>query len=228
MGEIIRELPEHLRPYEKAYKSGPEVLDDAELLAVILKTGTGGLSSVSMCRNLLRDAGGTLAGLRAMPLQELMKKKGIGKVKALQIRCLCELAVRFSRSELPMLPDFSCGEYVAAYYMEEMRTLRQEVVRALYLDTKNRLIREAEVSRGSVSASMLPVREILAEGFRCDAVNLILIHNHPSGDPTPSQADVEGTLSVMKAGEVVGIRLLDHVIIGDHRYVCLRERGCIT
>jgi len=225
MGKTIREIPDYLRPYEKGLKNGPEVLDDAELLAVILKTGTNGLSSVAMCRDLIRDAGGTLAGIRALPMSELMKRKGIGKVKALQILSLCELAVRFSRAEIPMQPEFSSSEYVAAYCMEEMRNLRQESVRALYLNTKNRLIREAEITRGTVNASMLPIREILAEGFRCDAVNMILVHNHPSGDPSPSPADIDGTMSVKHAGELVGIHLLDHVVIGDHKYVSLRERG---
>ena len=228
MGETIPEIPAYLRPYEKALEKGPAVLDDAELLAVMLKTGTGGLSSVSLCRNLLAEAGGTLAGLRAMPVQELMKIRGIGRVKAVQILCLSELAVRFSRSELPKPPDLSSCAYVAAYYMEEMRVLRQESLRALYLNTKNRLIREAEISRGSVNASMLPVREILVEGFRAEAVNLILIHNHPSGDPSPSRGDIEGTLEMKKAGDLVGITLLDHVIIGDHRYVSLGEQGYLA
>jgi len=228
MGELIREIPEYLRPYEKALKNGPEALDDAELLAVILRCGTSGMSSVAMCRALLSDAGGTLAGLRAQPFSELIKRKGIGRVKALQILCLCELTVRFSRSEMLSAPDFSCSEYVASYFMEEMRALRQESVRAVYLDTRNRLIRVTEISRGTVNSAMLPAREILVEALRLGAVNLVLVHNHPSGDPSPSPQDIDGTRGILLAGQLTGICLLDHVIIGDHRYVSLRDRGYLN
>ena len=225
MGNKIRELPKTARPYEKVMKYGPGGLDDSELLAVVLRTGTKGRNSVDTAREVLKKGGGTLSGFRALSFKELMSVPGIGEVKAVQLLCLSELAVRFSKSESPERLVFSDPGKVAAFFMEEMRILKQEELRVIFLNTKSRFLGTETVTRGSVNASMMPVREILISALKHEAVYMILLHNHPSGDPEPSSEDLSSTKQIVSAGSLSGISVLDHIIIGDHRYVSLRERG---
>lgn len=228
MKELIHDMPECLRPYEKAYGQGAETLDDAELLAVILRSGTRGKSSVSLAGDVLKKAGGTLSGLYDLSVKELKEIGGIGDVKALELKCIAELSKRIARSKAAFRPDFSDAAYIAAAYMEDMRHRDQEVLKLLLLDVRFRLIGEQDISKGSVSESMVPVREILITAIKAGAVNMVLIHNHPSGDPTPSGADIAATETVMNAGRLTGILLADHIIIGDGVYVSLREKGFIA
>lgn len=224
MGKTIREMPESTRPYEKCLRIGPKGLSDEELLAVILRTGIQGKTSVELASSVLRAAGGTLSGLRSMSERELMKIRGIGKVKAIELRCLLELCGRIARSDFLNGPDFSDPERIASFYMEEMRMLDREEVRVLYLNTKSRLIREETVSSGTVNQSLFPVREILVHALKNEAVYMILLHNHPSGDPAPSQADIAVTKNIAMGGKLIGVQLLDHIVLGDHRHVSMRER----
>lgn len=227
MKDLIHDLPAPLRPYEKALESGPEALKDDELLAVILRSGTQGKSSVRLAADVLKKAGGTLAGLYALSLPELKEIDGIGNVKALELLCLAELSKRIARSRTEKRPDCSDASRVALRYMESMRHRPQEVLMLLVLDVRYRLLYETEISKGSVSESMVPVREIFVTALQHRAVNIILIHNHPSGDPSPSGADIVSTEKVSAAGRLIGIALTDHIIIGDGSYVSLREKGFI-
>lgn len=163
-----------------------------------------------------------------LSLPEFMKIKGIGRVKAIQLLCIGELSRRiWKQGAKAASPDFRDPQDVAVYCMEDMRHLEQEQVRAMFFDTKQKLIRDVTLAKGTVNASVISPREIFIEGLRCGAVSLILVHNHPSGDPSPSREDELLTRRVEEAGKIIGISLLDHVIIGDTTYISLRERGIL-
>lgn len=230
MGNVsrtIKEMSRQEKPYEKCQEFGPTALTDAELLAVVLRTGTEGMSSVDLARQILKSGGGEerLDNLYHMEIPELTRIRGIGTVKAIQIICLCELAKRLSKASVGKRVMFDRAEYIADYYMEEMRHLEQEEMRCVFLNSKCQLITDKVVSRGTVNSSLASPREIFIEALRCRAVNLILLHNHPSGDPNPSYQDVMVTRKIREAGTLIGVELQDHIIIGDHCYFSLKERG---
>jgi len=228
--KTIKDLPEKDKPYEKCAALGAGALTDAELLAVLIRTGTEGASSVELAHQILGVTGNgeDLRNLYHTSLQQLMSIRGIGQVKAVQILCLCELARRLVRSERRENPRFIHAETVAEYYMEEMRHLEQEELRCVFLNTKCYLICDKVITRGTVNMSLISAREIFVEAVKCNAVNVILLHNHPSGDPTPSYGDISVTREVRRAGEILGITLEDHIIIGDRCYYSLKERGYFT
>lgn len=222
----MKEFPDEVRPYERCLRQGPGCLNDAELLAVILRTGCIGEPSTVLAARILTERGG-LTGLSRASAEELQKIKGIGKVKSVQIQCIAELSKRMAVSvrekKVPMRePDF-----VAEYYMENMRHRDQEILKLIMLDTKSRLIRDKDISKGTVNASLVSPREIFMEALRSGAVYIILMHNHPSGDPTPSLEDITVTKRVAQAGMMLGISLVDHIIIGDRSYVSLKEKGML-
>ncbi|OUQ21769.1 hypothetical protein B5E84_00455 [Lachnoclostridium sp. An14] len=229
MSEItMKELPLEERPYEKCFTHGPEALSDAELLSVIIRTGTKKDSSLALSRKILEGEDGGLLSLLHRSLPELMEIRGIGPVKASQLLCIGELSRRIWRQAASgETLSFHSPEAIAGYYMEEMRHREQEELRAMFFNTKQVLIKELLVSRGTVNASLATPREIFIEALRYRAVSLILVHNHPSGDPSPSREDVAFTKRVRLAGEVVGIALLDHIIIGDNAFMSLKERGML-
>ena len=220
----IKALPAQDRPYEKCLEFGPEHLTDAELLAVILRTGRRGSSSLELSYEILQLADirrQGLDGLHHLSIPELMGIPGIGKVKAIQLKCIGELSRRMARQKARNRLSFHAPETIADYYMEELRQLEQEVLLCMMLDTKNHLLGEKRMFLGTVNASLVSPRELFLEALRFQAVNIILVHNHPSGDPTPSQEDVQITQRVQQGGELLGIHLLDHIIIGEHTYVSL-------
>ncbi len=225
----MKELPESERPYEKCGKFGPGSLSDAELLAVILKSGCRGKTAYDMAVELLRTGAGkkSLVRLTEMSVEELTSFTGIGRVKAIQILCIGELARRICKQDTEDRVTLGAPSSVAAYFMPDMRYLQHEEVRAAFFDTKNNLLREVLLSRGTVNASVITPREIFIEALKGRAVSLILVHNHPSGDPAPSDEDVRLTRRVRSAGEILGIRLMDHIIIGDNKYISLVEQGLI-
>ena len=227
MNKRMKELPPDVRPYEKGRIYGVESLSDTELLAVLLRSGTKGMNSLTLSEKLLQLSDGSLSGLFRMDTAELLKIPGIGEVKALQIRAVQELAKRIVKSRLSVREDFVSPAFTASYYMEDLRSLGQEEVRAVYLNSRGKRIGEETVSRGSASESMFPVREILSHALKSGAVNLLLLHNHPGGDPMPSEADVEATRRIEKAAVLSGIRLIDHIIIGDGVYFSMRSEGLI-
>lgn len=221
----MKELPEQERPYEKCLKQGSAFLSDAELLAVILRTGTGGETSVDLARKVLMETGcdGNLAGLMRADFQKLKKIKGIGKVKALQLLCIAELSRRIARTSLGEKRLFQNAVEIARYYMEELRYCDQEQVMVMSFNTKGRLLAEKAVTRGTVNQSVVSPREVFLEALRNQASYIVLVHNHPSGDASPSQEDYQVTERIARAGTILGIELMDHVIIGDMCYYSFRE-----
>ncbi|MCD8223889.1 MAG: DNA repair protein RadC [Clostridiales bacterium] len=227
----IKDLPEDDRPYERCVREGPRQLSDAELLSIIIRTGSREANSLELASGILalNYPNEGILGLLHLTLPELMSVKGIGRVKAVQLLCVGELSRRIwnrrrfhEETQILRQPD-----QIAAYYQEDMRHLQQEQFRLMLFDTRQALIRELLLSQGTVNASLASPREIFIEALRYRAVSLIMVHNHPSGDPAPSPEDIRLTARVREGGELVGIRLLDHVIIGDGRYFSLKERGLL-
>ncbi|MCF0146251.1 MAG: DNA repair protein RadC [Eubacterium sp.] len=225
----IQSIPAEDRPYERCLRCGPEVLSDTELLAVILRTGVKGISALELAGQVLRlcPSEPGLLGLYHLSAEELRSIHGIGTVKALQILCIGELSRRIAKCRRKDRMPFREPGAVASYYMEELRHEEKERVICMMLDTRNRLLADVEISRGTVNASMLSPREIFLSALTHRAVQIILVHNHPSGDTTPSQADRVVTRDTVLAGEVLGISLLDHIIIGDGSYTSLREADAL-
>lgn len=213
-------------PYEKFLRFGPESLTEKELLAIIIRTGTRDKSALELAGQVLglakypRDG---LLGLYDVSLEELQSIKGIGMVKAVKLKCLAELSMRLSMARARDGLIFQKSGTVAGYYMEKLRHRGTECVVLICLDAKGQLLREKKLSEGSVNMSLISPREIFLEALSAKAVNIVLIHNHPSGDPTPSKADFEITRNVKELGSKMEINLLDHIIIGDNRYTSFRE-----
>ena len=215
------------RPYEKCERFGAENLTDAELLAVILRSGTRGENSLDLARRLLHpDFGSTgLRSIHQWTMEHLIRIRGIGKVKAVQILCLSELSKRMAREKAAEGLDFSSPDTIARYSMEDMRHRKREVLKLLLLNTRSRLISEMDVSVGTVDMALVSPRELFLEALHKNAASIILLHNHPSGDPAPSKEDVRITRRVQEAGKLLGIGLLDHIIIGDNCFISLKEKG---
>lgn len=213
-------------PYERFIRFGPENLTERELIAIILRTGTKDKSALELAGQVLdlakypREG---LLGLYDVSLEELMSIKGIGMVKAVKLKCLAELSMRMSRATAELGLCFTNSKKVAEYFMERLRHRNTECVILVCLDSKGQLLSEKKLSDGSVKMSLISPREIFLEALQCRAVNMILVHNHPSGDPTPSRSDAELTKCVKELGEKMDIPLLDHIIIGDNRYTSFKE-----
>lgn len=225
----MKELPKSERPYEKLEQDGVASLSDAELIAVLLRNGSRQKNSVAMAAEILNlhPIHKGLMGLHYLTDCELQKIDGIGKVKAAQLLCAAELSNRMSRQRKPHNQRFDAPELVAGYFMEEMRTKETEHTIVVFLDNRCHLIRHEILFVGSVNASMANPREVLKKALQYDASCFILLHNHPSGDSTPSKADIALSQRMKTAGELIGINLLDHIILGDCQYVSLKERGHI-
>lgn len=228
--ERIAEIPAAERPYEKCRAAGPEILSDAELLAVILRTGSRGESAITLARTVLKyaDNGKGIAGICSLKGTDLEKIKGIGKAKAAQIQCVAELSKRIAMSTAKERLSFTSPKSVADYYMECLRHEKKETVLLVLLDTKGHLIRDVELFKGTANFSMASPREVFIEALRYEACNIVLLHNHPSGDPSPSQDDIRLTQTLWEIGKKLEIPLIDHLIIGDQKYISLREAGFIT
>lgn len=217
-------------PYERFLKNGPESLSEAELLAIILRTGTAGESALSVAGNILALAGGRhrgLLGLHHVTLQELMEVRGIGQVKAVKIKCIAELSNRIAKANAKQSVQFTKPETVAAYYMERLRHEETEQTILVMTDGRNYLIDDVMISKGTVNASLLSPREIFVTALRHKAVNILLLHNHPSGDAAPSREDEALTRRLKEAAELLGIGFVDHIIIGDNQYTSLKQLGVL-
>ena len=233
----MKEIPNENRPYERCEKDGPEHLSDSELLSVLIRTGSQEQNSLELASSILAlnypDDG--MLGLMHLTLPKLTSLKGIGRVKAVQLMCVGEISKRiWKRKARENQTAFCSPKAVAEYFQEDMRHLRQEQFYIMLFDTKQKLIRDVLISKGTVNTSLASPREIFiqalkyeAVSLRCQAVSIILVHNHPSGDPSPSKQDIALTQKVLEAGSLIGIGLLDHVVIGEHSYVSMKERGLI-
>ena len=203
--ETIKMMYLEDRPYEKCEQYGAEHLTDVELLAVLLRTGTKGENSLRLAQKILHPPFGS-EGLLSIPqwsMEQLLKIK----------------------AEASLGLDFSSPDSIARYYMEDLRHKKREVMKLLLLNTRSRLISEMDVSTGTINSTLVSPRELFVEALQKNAVSIILLHNHPSGDPTPSKEDLLTTRRVREAGALIGIELLDHIIIGDNCYFSLREKG---
>ncbi|WP_310605504.1 RadC family protein [Anaerosporobacter sp.] len=222
----VKELPLTEQPYEKCVRYGTTSLSDAELLAIIIRSGSATERAIDVANRVLsnpkREQG--IVSLYQYTMEELMKIHGIGKVKAIQLLCLAEISKRMAKASYGIKIRFSSPETIANYYMEQMRHLTIEQAILLFLDTKCQLIRDMELSKGSVNASITAPREIYLNALKYGAVYIILLHNHPSGDPTPSKEDIITTKRIRDAGLLIGIQLMDHIIIGDNMYISLKEQ----
>lgn len=225
----MKELPFDERPYERCLRYGPEALSNTELLSVILKTGYGGKSAYQLAGELLKRYEGhhTLADIFYSSVNDLTKTKGIGPVKAVLLRCIGELCRRLSKETASEKITLSSSKSIADYYMESMRHLQQEQVRAVFFDTKCNLLRDDIISTGTVNASIISPREIFIKALENKAVFMVILHNHPSGDPSPSADDLILTNEIKKAGEMLKVPLMDHIIIGDNSYVSLKDSGVL-
>jgi DNA repair protein RadC len=229
-GIKIKDLPDYERPYEKLERMGAEALSNAELLAVIIRTGSREETSVTLAQKVLSRYGGSkgMAALNDVSLEELKSLKGIGRVKAIQIKAVAELSKRisstspFGRKVIISSPSDVCG-----LLMEEMRYLKKEVFKIILLNTKNHIIKHINVSIGSLNSSIVHPREVFAEAVKASCSAIILVHNHPSGDPEPSREDMETTERLVNAGNIIGIKVLDHIIIGDGKYTSFKEKNLI-
>ncbi|NLH95934.1 MAG: DNA repair protein RadC [Clostridiaceae bacterium] len=224
----MKDIPASERPYEKLEKYGAEHLSNAELLAVIIRTGSAEETSVSLAQRLLSicEGNGGIAYLHDLSVEELRKIKGIGRVKAVQIKAVMELSKRISASiKNNNKVTIKSPADVGMLLMEEMRHLKKEVFKVILLNTKNHVIKYLNVSVGSLNASIVHPREVFSEAVRAGCSGMLLVHNHPSGDPEPSREDIETTHRLVNAGSILGIKVLDHIIIGDGRYISLREQG---
>lgn len=227
----IKDLRPELRPDEKLLESGPKALSDAELLAVIIRTGSPKESSVKVCEHIISSkADGSLSILNIFEkdFNELIKIDGVGKVKALQIKALQELSLRISKSRAAKKLILSSPSSISDYYMEEMRHLKREVVMLLMLSCSCELIKDEIISEGTATSALFSPREIFLEALKYGAVSIVLLHNHPSGLSRPNREDILGTKRVFQAGKLIGIELLDHIIIGDNEYTSLKEEGFLN
>lgn len=230
MGNIIREqegIGAEL-PYERFLRYGEQALTNAELLAIMLRTGTRSVSALDTARRILelRSADNRrLDVLRDLSMEDLTQVPGIGQVKAIQLLCLAEIARRMAEETRRDVLVFDNSETIANYYMERMCHMHEENVMLVMLDNRLGAIGEEIMSIGSVNAAFMSPRDIFRRALRRGAVNVVILHNHPSGDPTPSQEDREITQRIRRVGAEIDIRLLDHIIIGDHRFTSFRMEG---
>lgn len=223
----MKEIPTCERPYEKCEQYGVGALSDAELLAVIIRTGRKGERVTELALRVLDNIPGKkIGGLFQMTLNQLQSIHGIGRVKAIQLSCLTEITKRMMSSAVST-QQLLCTEpeKIAVYFMPKMKFLECEQVRLLILNGRNALVRDLEMSNGSFNSALASPREIFYNAIKHGAVSIIVLHNHPSGDPTPSREDILITKRLADTGKMVGIPLLDHIIIGDNCYISMKASG---
>ena len=226
----MKELPEAERPYEKLEQYGEKALTNAELLAIIIKTGTKEETVIGLAQQILKLNNGNqdnLNFLRDLTVEEFMKIKGIGKVKAIQLKAVCELATRMNSVTNYKEKQILKPKDIAEILIEKMRFEKQEILKVGLLNNKNKLLKIKDVAKGGGNFVTATIKSVLNEAVKIEAAKIILIHNHPAGDPTPSNQDVEFTEKVEQASKILGIQLLDHIVIGNTNYISIfseRER----
>jgi DNA repair protein RadC len=220
----IMDLHESDRPRERLAMLGPQALSNAELIAILLRVGVTGENAVQVGQRLLNKFGG-LSGLHRAPFDELIDQHGLGEAKASQIKAAIELGRRLPLEAPEERASINSPADAAALVQYEMSALEQEHLRVILLDRRNRVMETAEVYKGSVNSSQIRVGEVFREAIRKNASALIVIHNHPSGDPTPSPDDVAVTRAIVQAGKLLDVEVLDHLVIGHGKWVSLKERG---
>ncbi len=223
----ILHWPKSERPRERLLAEGPESLTDGQLLAIVLRVGRHDRSAVQVGMDLLKDLGG-LQGLANRSAKELCSIPGIGPAKAAQIKAAIELGKRVLSTPLTKETVITRSQLVFKHYYPLLRDLRQEVFKVILLDAKHAVIRDKTVSEGTLTSSLVHPREVFNEAVRESAAAVIFLHNHPSGDPKPSKEDRMLTVRLQEAGEILGVQVLDHVIIGDNRYISFADEGWLS
>ncbi len=218
-------MPEDMRPREKLMLKGERNLDDAELLAIILGQGTRELSALELAQ-LLMIKYKSLRHLKDASLEELLEEKGIGPAKAVSVKASIEMGRRMAQDS-QLKTQIKSPDDVKNIVMEEMRYFDREHFRVIYLDRKGGMLEMQDISVGGLHSSIVHPREVFKVAVKKSAASLILVHNHPSGDPTPSKEDVDITLRLIEAGNIMGITVLDHIVIGDNTYCSLKSKGLI-
>lgn len=224
----MRELPDSERPYERCQKYGAEVLSDAELLAVILRTGNRDCSALQLAQRILSLGQRNLLNLYQLSAEDLQRLPGIGKVKALQLKCVAELSKRMASACYQRSLQVDDPETLAGYYMERFRHESTEKLLLAMFDARNHLLKDEVLSVGTINASLVSPREIFRKALQNQAVHIILLHNHPGGDPSPSPEDLRVTRRIRETGDMIGIPLTDHIIIGDNRYFSFQEKEMLN
>jgi len=220
----LKELPPEERPRERLLQRGPDALTEAELLAIVIRDGTREESALDLARRLVKMSGG-LRGLSQMSIAELCRVKGIGPARAAQVKAALSLARRLGAQTLRPGQRFTCAQDVYDHFHPALRYLKKERFLCVLLDVKNRVIREEVISEGGLTAAMLDPKELLRAAVAASAAAMIVVHNHPSGDPQPSRDDLQVTRRIREVCNLAGIRLLDHVVIGEEGFVSLAETG---
>lgn len=220
----ISELPESERPREKMYKKGPKALSNAELLAIILRTGIKNNSALSLAYRILSEHNG-LKFLTNTTIEELSQIDGIGLAKAAQLMAAAELGKRISQYGAEDDTYIRCPKDAAEILMEDMRYLNREHMKVILLNIKCKVISIEEISIGSLNSSSAHPREVFVQAVKKSSAAIIMAHNHPSGDPSPSKDDIDITKRISEAGKILGIELYDHIIIGNGIYISLKEKN---
>ncbi|MDR5586140.1 MULTISPECIES: DNA repair protein RadC [Clostridium] len=223
----IKDIPKSERPKEKLLSYGADTLNNSELLAIILRTGTKGENVLQLSNRLLSEFQG-LDGILEASLDDITSIKGIKEGKASQILALAELFKRFRTfKSVDRDVKIMCPNDLATLINGEMSLLKQEILKVIFLNTKNIVIGTKDVFKGSLNTSIVHPREIFKEAINKSSAKIIIAHNHPSGDPTPSKEDKNITLRIKECGEIMGIELLDHIIIGKNNFISLKEKGFV-
>ncbi len=226
-GQGIAHWPETERPRERLLNQGPQMLTNAQLLAILLRVGRHGSSAVQVGMDILDRLGG-IAGLAQCGIEELCAVPGVGEAKAAQLKAALELGRRALAGPLTRGTKITSSRDLFTHYHPSLRDLRHEIFKVVLLDAKHAILRDITVSEGSLTLSIVHPREVFSLAVKESAAAVIFLHNHPSGDPTPSQEDRVLTARLVSAGEVLGIRVLDHLIVGDARYISFADQGWLT
>lgn len=220
----MKELPTTERPYEKLELYGEKLLSNSELLAIIIKNGTKDFSAIDISNLILKKVDNNLRNIQDISLDDFKSIQGVGKVKAMQLKAVCELAKRMARPINDSKIQIKNTKDIAQMFMDELRYEKREIVKLVLLNTKNIIVKVIDVSIGSVARAIIEPKDILLEAIKIGAPKIIVIHNHPSGDSEPSLSDFEITDRIDKASKIMGIELLDHIVIGDGNYVSIFSR----
>jgi DNA repair protein RadC len=220
----INELPEAERPRERLAAHGANALSNAELLAILIGSGRPGGSALELATRLLAKNDEGVAYLAAASVEELCTTHGVGEATACRIAAAVALGRRIAGMDMREVKKFTSPEDIAALFMDEMRREKQEKFQVLLLNVRNEMIGKETVSVGNISSSIVDPRDVFRPAIRRGAASIVLLHNHPSGNPEPSDADVDVTTRIYEAGEVLGIKVMDHLVIGDGQFVSMRVR----
>jgi DNA repair protein RadC len=222
----IKDWPEGERPRERLLISGAHNLSEAQLLAIILRTGGGGRSALDLAIEILNSFG-DLKKIETASIGEFANIKGMGEAKVAQLKAAFELGRRLMGGPSVRGSTFSSGHDVYSYYHCSFKNLKKEVFCCVMLDAKNRILKDLKISEGTLTNSLIHPREAFRDAIKESAASVIFVHNHPSGDPSPSREDISITERLVSVGELIGIRVVDHIIIGDEKYTSMREKGYI-